>query len=190
MATIGRYKDFPNLNPGPEVRVASVLNLLHWHDGAWRTVLIQRAANPRDRHSGQISFPGGRLETGDLSLEGVAIRETEEEIGVSASNIRILGRLTQLYIPVSNHLVHPFVAVLDGTPSFKPQPGEVAQILAPEIHAFRAADRIKRADISIMDGMLLKDVPCYEIDGQIVWGATAMIISEFLEVLYGRDTHP
>jgi 8-oxo-dGTP pyrophosphatase MutT (NUDIX family) len=188
MASLGRYQHPSSLNPGPEVREASVLNLLHWRDGAWRTVLIQRATNPRDRHSGQISFPGGRLEEGDASLACVALREAEEEIGINASDIRILGRLTQLYIPVSNYLVHPFVAMLDGPPSFRPQPGEVAQILSPEIDAFRSSDHPKYANVPVYDGFLLKDVPCYEVDGQIVWGATAMIISEFLEALYGRDT--
>lgn len=190
MASLGRYQKPLSRTPGIDAREASVLNLLHWRDGAWRTVLIQRATNPRDRHSGQISFPGGRLEEGDASLACVALREAEEEIGVDASTIRILGRLTQLYIPVSNYLVHPFVAVLDGPPSFRPQPGEVEQLLFPEIDAFRSADHPKYANISVFGGLVLEDVPCYQVDGQIVWGATAMIISEFLEALYGADAAP
>ncbi|MCK6693148.1 MAG: CoA pyrophosphatase [Thermoanaerobaculia bacterium] len=111
--------------PPPDARVACVLNLLHLHEGRWHTILIERTANPRDRHSGQVSFPGGRWEENDGELANVALRETEEEIGIPAGQVQILGQLTDLYIPVSNFLVHPFVGILEGAPMFTPQPGEV-----------------------------------------------------------------
>lgn len=163
-------------------KVACVLNLLHFSEGQWRTVLIQRSANPHDRHSGQISFPGGRYEERDGDLSDVALREAEEEIGVSPADVQILGRLTELYIPVSNFLVHPFVGVLNAPPYFKPQPGEVEAIMTPPLSVFQAPDSRKIKDLIHSSGMLLKDVPYFEVENKVVWGATAMILSEFLEI--------
>jgi len=169
--------------PPDNAKVACVLNLLFQKDAVWHTVLIERTHNPRDRHSGQVSFPGGRYEERDGALENVALREAEEEIGIPASSVHILGQLTDLYIPVSNFLVHPFVGVLQGRPDFKPQVGEVAAILTPPIHLFAQEMTKKVIDLPLPQGVTLKDVPYYDVNGTIVWGATAMIISEFMDVL-------
>ncbi len=172
----------PNFEVPDNAKVACVLNLLHFSEGQWRTVLIQRTVNPRDRHSGQVSFPGGRYEETDGSLEEVALREAEEEIGVSSAQIHLLGRLTELYIPVSNFLVHPFVGLLEGPPSFMPQVGEVEHILTPAISTFEDPATRKISDLSLGSGVTLKNVPYFEVENRVVWGATAMILSEFLEV--------
>lgn len=169
--------------PPDHAKVACVLNLLFQQNEVWHTVLIERTHNPRDRHSGQVSFPGGRYEERDGALENVALREAEEEIGIPASSVHILGQLTDLYIPVSNFLVHPFVGVLQGRPDFKPQAGEVAAILTPPIHLFAQEMTKKVIDLPLPQGVTLKDVPYYDVNGTIVWGATAMIISEFMDVL-------
>jgi len=171
-----------NPAPPPDAKVASVLNLLHYHEGAWRTLLIQRSSNPRDRHSGQVSFPGGRYEESDLNLTNVALRETHEEVGVSPLQVEVLGRLTELYIPVSNFVVHPFVGVLLGPPDFRPQPGEVEMILTPPLTIFSQPENRKMADLTVGQGITLKDVPYFDVEGRMVWGATAMILSEFLEL--------
>lgn len=169
--------------PPPDARVACVLNLLHLHEGRWHTILIERTANPRDRHSGQVSFPGGRWEENDGELANVALRETEEEIGIPAGQVQILGQLTDLYIPVSNFLVHPFVGILEGAPMFTPQPGEVEAVLTPALSVFQASENRKKTDLTLHQGITLKDVPYFDVDGKIVWGATAMILSEFLELV-------
>lgn len=188
MASLRRMEELGLLPaPPPDAKVACVLNLLHWQEGRWHTVLIQRSANPRDRHGGQVSFPGGRYEPSDGSLAEVALRETEEEVGIPASKIRVLGQLTHLYIPVSNFLVHPFVGVLEGLPSFQPQAGEVESILTPALRLFQQAENKKTTDLTIGSGLTLKNVPYFDVDGCMVWGATAMILSEFLEIL---DFHP
>ena len=181
MAFLRRLEDLARLGGVPDhARTACVLHLLHWDAGAWRTVLIQRTVNPRDKHAGQMSFPGGRHEMQDASLEQAALRETEEEIGVPPSAIRIIGRLTELYIPVSNYLVHPFVGILEKPMQFTPQPGEVADIIRPPMRLFYEEAHCKRGDLPVSEGVLLKDVPHFSVSDRIVWGATAMILSEFL----------
>lgn len=169
--------------PPPGAKVACVLNLLHHNDGEWRTLLIQRAANPHDRHSGQVSFPGGRYEESDGDLVNVALREAHEEVGVSPLEVNVLGRLTELYIPVSNFLVYPFVGLLLGPPRFKPQQGEVEAIITPPISIFSQAENRKMTDLTIGPDIKLQDVPYFDVGGRVVWGATAMILSEFLEVM-------
>lgn len=192
MASLRRLEELATLRytPPPTARVACVLNLLHWRDGAWRTVLIQRATNPRDRHSAQISFPGGRYEDGDGSLANAALREAEEEIGVAPGRVQLLGALTELYIPVSNFIVHPFVGLLsdedsddDGPLPFRPQPGEVESIFTPTIASFTDPANHAVTDIDVGPNVVLKSVPYYAVEGRRVWGATAMILSEFLELI-------
>jgi len=169
-------------HPG-NARIACVTLLLWQNDSDWHTVLIQRTANPLDRHSGQVSFPGGKHDQGDESLTHTALREAEEEIGIPPSQLEILGALTDLYIPVSNFIVHPFVGVLTGLPQFSAQPGEVDSILTPSIQHFQQAENKDFKELVVGTGILLKDVPCYLVEGRAVWGATAMIMSEFLEIL-------
>jgi len=167
-----------------KVQVASTLLLLYEKEGAWYFPLIQRtsSSNPNDRHSGQIAFPGGKQEETDLDLEMTAVRETEEEIGVSAKDISILGRLTELYISVSNFMVHPFVGYLPYVPSFVRQQSEVVEVLEIPLLDLKNPVNRKRKEIRLSQGIRLKDVPYFDIQEKTIWGATAMILSEFLEV--------
>ncbi|MFN0014885.1 MAG: NUDIX hydrolase [Saprospiraceae bacterium] len=185
MASMRRLEELgPCHEPPPGAKIACVLNLLHHRDGAWHTVLIRRTANPRDRHSGQVSFPGGRWEDRDGDLASVALREAEEEVGVPRQDVEVVGQLTELYIPVSDFLVYPFVGVLHGPAIFRPQPGEVEAILTPALSVFRSEQHRKVTDLRIgQEGYLIKNVPYFEVDGHIVWGATAMIINEFIELM-------
>lgn len=162
-----------------QARRAAVMILFHQQeDATWKTVLIKRSVHPNDRHSGQISFPGGSVQEGDGSLEATALRELEEEVGVSTNSVEVVGGLTELYIPVSNFVVYPFVGVLKEQPNFQPQPGEVEQILFPEMECFYRPNYRKRTDLRLSTGYLLPDMPYFDVDGHIVWGATAMMMSE------------
>lgn len=170
-------------SPQPDSKIACVLVLFYPKNGEWFMVLIHRtSSNPNDRHGGQIGFPGGRYETTDGSLLNAALREANEEIGIVHQDVKIIGRLSELYIPVSDFLVHPFVGHLDYMPVFIPQESEVRGILEVPFEVFFHKDTLKKMDLPISNKMILKEVPYFDIDGQVVWGATAMMLGELLAV--------
>ncbi|HKK74372.1 MAG TPA: CoA pyrophosphatase [Saprospiraceae bacterium] len=163
-------------------RKAAVLALFFPKETDWHLALIQRAAHDKDRHSGQISFPGGRHESADPDFRFTALRETEEEIGVKAENINILGDLSSLYIPVSNFLVHPYVGFVDFTPTFQPEPSEVDQVLELPFFEFLKEQSIGKTTLLLPNQIQLKDVPHFKIKDHVIWGATAMMMSELVTV--------
>ena len=165
-------------------RTACVLGLLYPKDGEWHIILIERqSSHPDDKHGGQISFPGGMQESTDSSLEDTALRETFEEVGIPVEEIKLLGPTTSLYIPVSNFQVFPFLAYLEKTPVFHPQPSEVRSILEVPLSHFSNKENLKMTDMKVSKNMTLKNVPYYDVEGHILWGATAMMIREMLEVM-------
>lgn len=181
LAHAARYTAAP---PPPNARKASVLVLFFPKDEHWHLVLIEReSSNPNDRHSGQVSFPGGQHDSGDPDYQYTALREAWEEVKAPMDQIQVLGALTELYIPVSNFLVYPYVGWLAEQPAFAPQLSEVRAILETPFASFQKPDSLRTTDIEIGQGLRLRDVPYFDIDGRIVWGATAMIISELLEVV-------
>lgn len=181
MATLGRYR---RITPPDTAVNAGVLALFYPKNEEWHIVLIERTSRyPEDRHRGQISFPGGRYEPNDPSLEFTALREAEEEVGIDVEQVEVLGKLTELYIPVSNFLVHPYVAYTGVQPDFTPQPSEVASILEVPFEHFLAEQNIRRTDMTVQGNIRLKDVPYFDIGGKILWGATAMMMSELLALV-------
>ena len=175
------YKGAPD-----DAIVACVLVLLFPKNDDWHFTLIQRMPHEKDRHSGQISFPGGRLEEEDESLLAGALREAEEEVGIPRDEINVLGRMTELYIPVSNYLVHPFVGFLDKTPEYVPQPSEVASVLEVPVLELNKIENRKTRDLKGGENIVLKNVPYFDFEGKVVWGATAMMLSEFEKVVFGE----
>ena len=163
---------------------AAVLISLFVKDDRWHTALIKRKEKAGDRHSGQISLPGGRLEQGESTLEA-AVRESYEEIATPFEVPDILGELTPLHIPVSNYLVHPWIAYLQEPGSFRPQLSEVDDILVVPLDTFSRDANKKFIDLNISSGLILRDVPYFDIEGKVVWGATAMIMNEFMTVIRG-----
>lgn len=163
--------------PG-QPRVGGVLLLLYVHQQAIHLVLTRRR-DDLNSHAGQISFPGGRREKGETAVQA-ALRETEEEIGVPADIITILGELTSIYIPPSDYEVHPFVGWVTGgkRPSFVPETSEVAEILeVPLAHLLNPNTR-EVGPIPVRGATYT--VPYYNVKGHKVWGATAIMLSEFL----------
>jgi len=171
------------LNPPDNAKTGCVLLALWQELDVWHTALIRRTENPRDRHSGQISFPGGRHDEGDGSFVYTALREANEEIGIVPDQVEILGEMTDLYIPVSNFVVRPFVGLLSEPPAFQLQPGEVEQVFVPTINHFQDPASRSTADVMVGGQLLVREVPCFIVEDRPVWGATAMILSEFLALI-------
>lgn len=160
-------------------REGAVLILLYPADGQVSTVFTVRRSDLPD-HAGQVSYPGGRRESGE-TLEAAALREAEEEIGVDRSDIEVLGGLTPLFIPPSRFIVYPFVAASPGRPPFSIEEREVERIL--EIQLGRLLDpAIRRLETWEIRGESSR-VPSFDVDGSRIWGATAMITSELLGIV-------
>ena len=159
---------------------AAVLILLYPSGNRLHTVLMQRTDYP-GAHGGQISLPGGKKEEGDRDCYSTAMRESREEIGVNPEKIEILGKLSDLYIPVSNMLVSPVVGFMKEKPSFTTDPQEVKYLIETPIDRFLDTETKKNKVRIILFNKAM--IPYYDIKGHTVWGATAMIISELEEVL-------
>ena len=166
--------------------IACVIVLLYPKDGQWYFALMQRAPHEKDRHSGQISFPGGRYEEDDKTLENCALRELEEEVGIPPKDVEVLGQLSELYIPVSNFLVYPFVGYLNNIPTFIPQPSEVQHVIEVPIGMLEDISYQKKMDFKVRTNIILKNTPYFDFYGNVVWGATAMMLSEFRSVVLGK----
>ena len=164
--------------PSPNHKVACVMALLHPKDEELFVTFIKRAAShPDDKHAGQIGFPGGKFEEEDESLVMCALRETEEEIGVQISDVEVIGELTSLYVYASDFMVHPFVGYLDYMPNYTPQVEEVAGIYeVPLKNLIDPAFKVSRK-VRLSEGFHM-DAPGYDVEGDFLWGATAMISSE------------
>lgn len=184
MMSTGLRKNDPDMyrKAAKDAKKACVLLLLFQKEGAWHTALMERPETPYP-HSKQISFPGGGLEDSDVDLAAGALRETEEEFGIPRENITVVGRLSQLYIPVSGYLVYPFVGYLEEAPSYTPDPKEVAEIIEAKVEDLIDPSLRKLTTIEIPNGLTLKEVPYFDLKGKIVWGATAMMLNEFAEIL-------
>ena len=160
-------------------RMGAVLILLYEDEGALMTCLIERTQYD-GVHSGQIAFPGGKNEPGETYAQ-TALREAGEETGIRSEDVSLLGQLTELYIPPSNFLVHPFVGSIGYRPSFYPQATEVSEVIEIKIDDLADASRRGEKKITLSNGNIIQ-TPFFGAKGKTVWGATAMILSEFLEV--------
>ncbi|MFB6257831.1 MAG: CoA pyrophosphatase [Flavobacteriales bacterium] len=170
---------------------SAVLILLYpTASGALYTALIQRPGYG-GVHGAQMAFPGGKKENEDLDLEATALREAEEEVGISASKVRILGSLTKLSIPPSGFIVTPFVGCISQTPSFRREPSEVEAILEVPLELFLDEKAIQYQKVRAGKRGVRMTVPAYEWEERIIWGATAMMISELAMLLEERKgSHP
>lgn len=169
--------DFKAENP----RIAAVMMLFYPKNGKTHLVLIVRNAY-NGVHSSQIAFPGGKYETTDADFEETALRETHEEVGVMPNKIEVIKHFSPMYIPPSNFLVHPFLGISKEELSFYPDVREVADIIELPLSVFLDDEIIIEATLSTSYGNNIL-VPAFNIQNHIVWGATAMILSELRDVL-------
>ncbi len=156
---------------------SSVLLLLYPENDELNVCLIKRPAHMK-HHAGQIALPGGRIEKGETALE-TALRETHEEIGVLPEQIEILGTLSELYVQVSRFQIHPFVGWLSKKPEFVLCENEVEKTISFPLKNMKYI--FEEVELETILGTL--KVPCFQFEGEIIWGATAMILSEFYDVL-------
>ncbi len=156
---------------------SSVLLLLFIENDELTACLIKRPEHMKF-HPGQIAMPGGRIEKGETELE-TALRETEEEIGIPPEKIEILGSLSELYVGVSRFMIHPFVGWLAEKPHFNINRHEVEKVILFPISKYK--NTFGQTELATISGKL--NVPCVMFENEILWGATAMILSEFYDVV-------
>ena len=186
---IGQYIMAPEYRPDYELgevmkfnpRIGGVLLLLDPTDGPTQIIFTLRKQY-LGTHSGQMSFPGGKQEAADADIRYTALRETHEEIGIAPDQIRVIGRLTELYIPPSNFLVYPTVGVLGQTAVFKKQENEVEEIVKIPLSFFLDPVNRRKTKITVSEGHKV-EVPAYLFGGYTIWGATAIMMSEFVYLL-------
>jgi 8-oxo-dGTP pyrophosphatase MutT (NUDIX family) len=181
MTSRARISTADYLQQKPDHRTSAVFLPLFPHEGTIYSALIRRPAYD-GLHSGQLALPGGKSEEDDDSLLHTSLRETKEEVGIDVPEKNVLGKLSPLYIPVSNFLVHPFVGQLNEKPNWVPDKHEVDEVLEFPISILFDPAFKDRKRILIGKNMFI-DAPCYIIHGQILWGATAMIFSELEEIM-------
>ncbi|MCF8361399.1 MAG: CoA pyrophosphatase [Prolixibacteraceae bacterium] len=183
MSPGGRKLDIPT---GIIPKKSAILIPLFFNTNEIYTYLTKRNHNLK-KHPGQISFPGGSYEPHDINTQATALRETHEEIGIEPENIEVLGKLSNLYIPVSNFTIAPYVGLLKNNINFRIDRNEVTEVIPVglselfhnQTHSFKP---VKIAGEKI-------NVPCYFINGNIIWGATSMILSELEAILERHYSH-
>lgn len=167
----------PALEPG--LRPAAALLLLYPDAAAWHVPLTVRGSGLR-HHTGQVSLPGGRLDHPGESVEDAALREAYEEIGVSPSDVEILGRLTAIPVIVSGHLLQPVVGVAESRPAFTLAAHEVERLIELPVARLLEPDAVAWEErVRSLPPYGVMNVPYFEVDGARVWGATAMVLAEF-----------
>jgi 8-oxo-dGTP pyrophosphatase MutT (NUDIX family) len=178
MAPVPRGGWKPGFAPD-QAKPAAALLLIFPAD-AQPVVLLTKRASALPNHAGQVSLPGGAVDPGE-TMEEAALREAEEEVGLDRASVRVIGRLTPLHIPVSGFVLHPVVGVAGVRPDMRPEPGEVDRIIEAPVAELLDPTRHRRVNRSI--GAYDFEMPYFDLDGEQVWGATAMVLAEFAAVL-------
>lgn len=182
MAPFERIEFLKNLTLESKTpRVAAVMMLFYPKNNITHLVLIVRNSY-KGVHSAQIAFPGGKFETSDENYEKTALRETHEEIGIHPQSIEVIRAFTHLYIPPSNFMVYPFMGICKNEVTFIPESSEVAEIIELPLTEFLSDEIIVSANISTSYAENIS-IPAFKINNHIVWGATAMMLSELKDML-------
>jgi 8-oxo-dGTP pyrophosphatase MutT (NUDIX family) len=167
--------------PSTDMRPAAVLCALFDEDGEAHVVLTRRSARLRS-HTGEVSFPGGRLEDGEAPL-AAALRETTEEIGLDPATVEIFGQLSPLSTFANRSLITPFVGALPGRPTLHPNPSEVERAFAVSL-AELVADGVYHSEFWELPKVGWREMYMFELFGDTVWGATARMLRELLDMIF------
>ena len=173
------FSDIDIQNKKP--KKAAVLALFYPDKNHQTKFLLTKRANYKGTHASQISFPGGKMDIEDINIKNTAFRETFEEVGIPKESINIIRKLSKTYIPPSNFLVTPFLGISKHTPIFTPN-YEVANLIEVLVEDLLNDKNVttKSMNTSYMKNI---EVPCFKLNDYIVWGATAMILSEIKDLL-------
>lgn len=164
-------------------KTSSVMFFVYSKNGIPYTVAIERTTY-NGVHSGQIGLPGGKRELEDSSFFDTALRESNEEIGVDPEKVIHLKDLSTVFIPVSKFVVNPYISILDEVnPIFVPDPREVSGIVEIPLEQVMSHENLKKTNIPTKNGLVLKDVPYFDIEDRVIWGATALIFNEVRHIL-------
>lgn len=182
MAAVERLKELQESGLSTKTpREAATMMLIYPKHNVPYFVLIERMITT-GKHSGQIAFPGGRTEKGDKDFSVTALRETEEEVGIPIKDQYLIRSATPIYIPPSNYMVRPYIAYAKANLNFIPQASEVKSVIEVPLMELFDPKNITTHNLSTSYFKNI-DVPCFLLSNQIVWGATAMMLYEFREML-------
>lgn len=177
-----------SISRGPEfARKSGVLILLFPDEQDEISTVFIKRMEYEGVHSGQIAFPGGKSEDSDPDIIATAIREAEEEIGVKKESIQVVGRLSDLFVPPSNFIISPVIAQTPACPAFIPDMTEVAEIFTVPLRYFLNQDNSGEYKINYRNNLNIS-VPGFSYKNHLIWGATAMILSELLHIFTKADT--
>ncbi|MDB0011659.1 CoA pyrophosphatase [Crocinitomicaceae bacterium] len=182
MAPVNRPLSSLAIQKAENIRESAVSIILSIINNDLRAILIQRPIY-EGVHSGQIAFPGGKKDLTDPHLEYTARRESFEEVGIPMHQGELIGELTEVYIPVSNFLVKPFVYFHDTLPLLVPQEREVAEIITFSITDLLNPNTVGQMEVKFPNGIIQKNIPCFHIENKRVWGATALILNELRYII-------
>lgn len=183
LAPAYRLDQLANEMPVPADAKKSAVMILFFHQDLKLKVICIRRSNYVGIHAGQIAFPGGRFEAEDITVEHTALRETYEEIGIASDKIELLGRLSDIYVPPSNFLISVFVGFLNEQPGFKPDYSEVAEIIEIDFEELLHPNAIQMGNFFVPSVNHTIEAPCYSTSTCQIWGATAMVMSELIEII-------
>ncbi|MBC8111315.1 MAG: CoA pyrophosphatase [Verrucomicrobia bacterium] len=179
-------KDFRQYKPDALTRQSAVLIALYpIHETLYFPLILRNEYE--GVHSGQMGLPGGKKEKNDKDLMATALRESYEEIGILPEKVSILGELTEIFVQASNHLLLPIVGFMAEKPAFVPDSREVKAIFEINIEVLRNPAIIKTTTATLAS-KLTRQVPYFDLEKQVVWGATAMILSELIAVFQKIET--
>ena len=170
-----------NFEIRPDHRKSGVLALLYPYHEILHLAFMKRTEDGRV-HSGQISFPGGKMETDDRDYIHTALREANEELGIISEQVEVLGQLSPLYIPPSNFLVYPSVGFSRQRPDFQLSEKEVAAVIETPLEYLLKKETVQSVQVTV-GHQLRMNVPAFTFGSHIIWGATAMMLNELLTVV-------
>ncbi|SRX55009.1 CoA pyrophosphatase [Aequorivita sp. CIP111184] len=183
MAPIERLQELKSIaREKNNAKQAGVMSLFYPSENFDTKLILILRKTYKGVHSAQVGFPGGKLEPEDDSIQDAALRETEEEVGVSRKTISVLKKLTEIYIPPSNFFVQPFLGITTEAPKFIPQEEEVEALIEVTLKDFMNDANIINQTLSTSYANSI-EVPAFKLNGHIVWGATAMMLNEVRELL-------